>query len=77
MMQFTMYLAMQRRELNFASLLDKKVCIDLPDAEVFNILYAHVGAISITGLSLPCTFNMFDELEAYLGTHWSLHQPTW
>ena len=66
-----------QRELNFASLLDEKECIDLPDAEVLNILYALVRAISITGLSLPCTFDMFDELEAYFGIHWSPHQPTW
>ena len=64
------YVFSHRRELNFASLLDKKQCIDLADAEFLNILHAHVRAESVAGFALPCTFNMFDELEAYFGTQW-------
>ena len=51
-------------------MLDEKECIDLPDSEILNILYAHVRTVSTAGLSLPCTFNMFDELEAYFSTYW-------
>ena len=59
-----MYLATEGR-WNFASLLDEKQCIDLLDAEILNILYANVRAVSIAALSLPCTFSKYDELEAY------------
>ena len=64
------YVFSHRREVNFASLLDEKQCIDLPDAEILKILYAHVRAVAIAALSLPCTFNMYDELETYFSTHW-------
>ena len=37
------YVFSHRRELNFASLLDVKQCIALPDAGILNILHAHVS----------------------------------
>ena len=64
------YVFSHRRELNFASLLDDKQCIGLPDAEILDILHAHIRADSIIALSLRCTFNMFAELEAYFAIHW-------
>ena len=67
MMQFSVF--SHRMEVNFASLLDDKQCIALPD-ENLNILHAHVRADLIIALSLQCTFNMFAELEAYFVMHW-------
>ena len=64
------YVFSHRSELNFASLLDVKQCIALPDAEILTTLHAHVRTHSIVALSLPCTFNMFAELEAYFALYW-------
>ena len=44
------YVFSHRREVNFGSVLDEKQCIDLPDAEILNILYAHVRAVATAAL---------------------------
>ena len=62
------YVFSHRRELNFASLLDDKQCIGLPDAEILHILHAHVRADLIN--SAVRAFIMFAELEAYFTILW-------
>ena len=64
------YIFSHRSELNFASLLDDKDCIALTDAEIMNVLHAHVRATSIVALSLRCSFSMFAELESYFSMYW-------
>ena len=66
------YVFSHREELDFSSVLDANEVIALDDHTLLKVLHAHVKATFITEFCLRAGFALFDDLETYFQTYWTV-----